>query len=99
MAILAHTYGRMGGRQKARRLLSEMLSRPGAAPYDIAIAYVGLGANDDAFAWLDKALQARSGAFNEVNADPIFDGLRPDPRFAALLDRMGLSPALIEQGR
>jgi tetratricopeptide (TPR) repeat protein len=90
-AILTHIYGRTGRQQEARRLLSEMLARTDASPYDIAIAYVGLGENDQAFSWLDKAVQARSGAFNEVNADPMFDGLRPDPRFQTLLSRIGLT--------
>jgi tetratricopeptide (TPR) repeat protein len=89
-AIQAHIYGRMGKTAEGWALLSKLLSREDAAPYDIAIAYAGLGDNDEAFKWLEKALQTRSGAFNEVNADPIFDRLRPDPRFAALLRRMGL---------
>jgi hypothetical protein len=51
---------------------------------------VGLGENDNAFNWLDKTLQERAGPFNELNADPMFDRLRTDPRFAALVRRMGL---------
>jgi TolB-like protein/DNA-binding winged helix-turn-helix (wHTH) protein/lipoprotein NlpI len=93
MAILAHIFGRTGRQQEARSLLSEMLSRPDAFPYDLAIAYVGMGENDQSFSWLDKAVQARSGAFNEVNADPMFDGLRADPRFQTLLSRIGLAIA------
>jgi TolB-like protein/DNA-binding winged helix-turn-helix (wHTH) protein/Tfp pilus assembly protein PilF len=89
-ATLVHIYGRMGRTEEARALLSEVLSRGDASPYDVALAYVGLGENDHAFTWLDKAVQARSGSFNELNADPMFDRLRPDPRFAALLRRMGL---------
>jgi TolB-like protein/DNA-binding winged helix-turn-helix (wHTH) protein/Tfp pilus assembly protein PilF len=89
-AILAHIYGRMGRTKEARALLSELLSREDSPPYFIALAYVGLGEKDDAFKWLDKALEERSGSFNELNAEPMFDRLRPDPRFAALLRRMGL---------
>jgi TolB-like protein/DNA-binding winged helix-turn-helix (wHTH) protein/Tfp pilus assembly protein PilF len=89
-AIEAHIYGRMGKTTEGRALLSKLLSRQDAAPYDIALAYVGLGENDNAFKFLDEALQKRSGAFNEVNADPMFDRLRSDPRFAALLRRIGL---------
>jgi serine/threonine-protein kinase len=93
-SILAHIYGRMGRTEEARGLLSGILSSSDAAPYDVALAYAGLGENDNAFKWLEKALQERSGSFNELNADPIFDRLRPDPRFAVLLRRMGLGPAL-----
>ena len=89
-AILAYIHGRMGRTQEARTLMSQLLARKDAPPYFVALAYVGLGDNDQAFRWLDKALQERSGPFNEVNADPLFDPLRTDPRFAALLRRMGL---------
>ncbi len=99
MAIMAHIYGRMGRTAEARSLLSEVLSRGDAAPYYIALAYVGLGENDNAFKWLDKALHERSGPFNELNADPMFDRLRPDPRFSALLRRMSLptSPPIVRR--
>jgi TolB-like protein/DNA-binding winged helix-turn-helix (wHTH) protein/Tfp pilus assembly protein PilF len=92
MAIRAYIQGRMGRTQEARTLVSQLLSRKDAPPYFVALAYVGLGDNDKAFDWLDKALQERSGPFNEVNADPLFDPLRTDPRFPALLRRMGLPP-------
>jgi hypothetical protein len=34
-----------------------MISSRNAPPYVIALAYVGLGENDEAFKWLDGALQ------------------------------------------
>jgi TolB-like protein/DNA-binding winged helix-turn-helix (wHTH) protein/Tfp pilus assembly protein PilF len=90
MAILAYIQGRMGRTQEARTLVAQLLARKDAPPYFVALAYVGLGDNDQAFHWLDKALEERSGPFNEVNADPLFDPLRADPRFSGLLRRMGL---------
>ena len=89
-AILAHIYGRMGRVEEARTLLSSVLSHTDPPSYFIALAYVGLGENDAAFRWLDKTLNERAGPFNELNADPMFDPLRADPRFASLLRRMGL---------
>jgi TolB-like protein/DNA-binding winged helix-turn-helix (wHTH) protein/Tfp pilus assembly protein PilF len=88
--MLAHIYGRMGRTDEARALLSELLSRGEAPPYYIALAYVGLGDNDNAFRWLERTLQQRSGPFNELNADSMFDPLRRDPRFVPLLRRIGL---------
>jgi TolB-like protein/Tfp pilus assembly protein PilF len=90
LAILAHIYGRMGRTQEARGLLSQVLADGDAPAYYVALAYVGLGENDNAFKWLEKTLQDRSGPFNELNADPMFDRLRADPRFAVLVRRMGL---------
>jgi TolB-like protein/DNA-binding winged helix-turn-helix (wHTH) protein/Tfp pilus assembly protein PilF len=88
--FLAHAYGRMGRTTDAQALLSKVIPEGDAAAYHIAIAYVGLGKHDDAFMWLFRAVDTRMGAFNEVNADPIFDPLRSDPRFASLLQRMRL---------
>jgi hypothetical protein len=45
----------------------------------IALIYVGLGDNDRALIWLNKAYQAR---FNpSILMRPVFDPLRTDPRF------------------
>jgi Tfp pilus assembly protein PilF len=89
-ALLAYIHGRTGRTPDARALVSQLVSRPDAPPYFVALAYAGLGDNDNAFHWLEKALQERSGPFNELNADPLFDPLRADPRFSALVRRMGL---------
>jgi tetratricopeptide (TPR) repeat protein len=89
-SLLSYTYGRMGRTADARRLLSEVLAGGDPDAYDIALAYVGLGEADNAFNWLEKAVDTRMGAFNEVNVDPIFDRIRSEPRFAALLRRIRL---------
>lgn len=60
----------------------------------LAQAYAGLGRKDQAFAWLEKAYEQRSGGedltFLPVNSG--FDPLRSDPRFDAFLRRVGLPP-------
>jgi len=89
-AMLAHSYGRMGRTEDARALLADVVSGRDASPYYVALAYAGMGDKDAAFTWLDKALRDRAGPFNELNADPLFDPLRGDPRFLPLLRRMGV---------
>jgi Tfp pilus assembly protein PilF len=89
-SMLVHIYGRMGKTADARTLLKKVLSREDAPPYFVGLAHVGLGDKDAAFNWLEKAIEQRAGPFNELNADPLFDPLRGDPRFADLLRRMGL---------
>jgi hypothetical protein len=87
-ALLAHTFARMGRTPESLALLPRVLAEGDSAAYHIALAYVGLGRTDDAFIWLTRSVDTRLGSFNEVNADPLFDPLRADPRFAALLRRM-----------
>jgi hypothetical protein len=52
--------------------------------------YTGLDENDRAFDWLIKAVETRAWEMPTVKASPVFDRLRSDPRFPALLDRVGL---------
>ncbi|MEP6819385.1 MAG: protein kinase [bacterium] len=62
------------------------------SPADIALFYARLNQKDQAFAWLAKAMEDRSILFNYLIADARFDNLRPDPRFAELVKRVGLKP-------
>lgn len=62
------------------------------SPADIALFYARLNEKDQSFAWLEKAMDERSILFNYLIADARFDNLRPDPRFAELVKRVGLQP-------
>jgi DNA-binding winged helix-turn-helix (wHTH) protein/tetratricopeptide (TPR) repeat protein len=57
---------------------------------DIASIYASLGDTDNALAWLDRALQQRASMLGFLAQNPAFDGLHGDPRFAAIIDRVGL---------
>jgi tetratricopeptide (TPR) repeat protein len=57
---------------------------------DIASIYASLRDTDSALAWLDRALQQRASWLGFLAQNPAFDGLHDDPRFAALVDRVGL---------
>ena len=57
---------------------------------DIASIYAGLGDTDNAIAWLDRALQERASTLGFLAQNPTFDRLHDDPRFAAIVDRVGL---------
>ena len=58
--------------------------------YAFATVYAGLGDKDQAFQYLDLALAERSGYLDYINVEPTLDGLRDDPRFAALLQQINL---------
>ena len=59
---------------------------------DIGIGYVGAGDRDAALTWLEKAYAERAQALTFLKIDPLFDPVRTEPRFAALLARIGLTP-------
>jgi eukaryotic-like serine/threonine-protein kinase len=92
---LAYAYGRAGQPAKAQEILRR-LTRPAPGHYvsaaSVAIAYVGLGDNNAAMQWLEKAYAERSQALTFLKMDPVYDPLRSDPRFADLLRRVGLTP-------
>ena len=60
----------------------------------LAQAYTGLGRKDQAFVWLEKAYELRSGVdeMTLLAIDPSFDPLRSDPRFDVFLHHVGLPP-------
>jgi TolB-like protein/Flp pilus assembly protein TadD len=90
---LARAYALAGRRSDAKRLLSELQQRrkagfvPARAFIDV---YIGLGDNDQAFAWLEQGYKDRSNIMQRLKASPDFDPLRGDPRFAELVRRVGL---------
>ena len=93
MGVLVRAYAHAGRRAEALRLLDELKRRqqksyvPSAA---FVNAYLGLGDNEQAFAWLEKAYQEQSNILGLLKVHPYFDPLRGDPRFADLVHRVGL---------
>jgi serine/threonine-protein kinase len=58
--------------------------------YRFAYVHTGLGEQDVAMDWLERACRERAGAVYGVRGSFLFEGLRTHPRFVALLGRMGL---------
>jgi serine/threonine-protein kinase len=93
LAGLAHAYAMSGQKKEAREILAQLLemSKKTYVPaYDIAVVQMGLGDKDQTLAWLSKAYEERSGFLVYIRCDRRFDGLRSDPRFEGLLQRVGL---------
>ncbi|HET9793265.1 MAG TPA: protein kinase [Thermoanaerobaculia bacterium] len=93
LGLLGWGYGRAGRKTDAERILRrlEELSRSRyVEPIDFALTHIGLGNRDEAFAYLDKAVTERNGWLIYLNADPMFDPIRTDPRFGKIVARVGL---------
>jgi Flp pilus assembly protein TadD len=95
LSNLGHVYAILGKRTEARAMIAGIKQVPDGTYVDafaVAVVHAGLGENDQAFAWLDKALQDRSESLLGYKDAPILDSLRADPRFTDLLRRMNLAP-------
>ena len=89
----AYALARAGREREALETLDELRrsSKPrDPAPFRIAYVHIGLGDTERAFEWLQKAIEARDWQMGMLKVEPAFDDLRSDPRFAALVERVGL---------
>ncbi len=89
---LAHAYAKAGRTSVARSILAETKINTGGrylvSPM-IARIHLGLGEIDEAFEWLRKGIEERSYWIVFLKVDPVYDEIRPDPRFRELLLRAG----------
>ena len=95
VAALKKTYetaGWKGFLEQRLKQFQERSKRGYLSPRFIAEAYIDLGEKDQAFEWLDKAVQSRDSISIWLKVHPEFDPLRSDPRFAELMRRVGLPP-------
>jgi tetratricopeptide (TPR) repeat protein len=93
LALLGHLYAVSGQKAAAEGIIAQLrqISTERYVPsLYVAEIYTGLGDKDQAFAWLDKAFAERCEYLVYLPTEPMADPLRNDPRFAALLERLGL---------
>ncbi|MDB4871675.1 MAG: transcriptional activator protein [Gemmatimonadales bacterium] len=83
-----------GQRDSARALLTRMKTLPHAREngYRVAIVHTLFGEKDSAFVWLDRQHWTMA-ELSGLNADSFLQPLRSDPRYPALLRRLGVRPA------
>ncbi len=93
VGYLGYAYAVAGKRTEAQKMIDEWKaasSQGYASPYHVARIYTGLGEKDQAFKWLEQAMEERYSSMVWLKADPLWDPLRSDPRFADLVRRVGL---------
>jgi len=101
-AWLAYAHGASGDRAGAVAALDKLKKtspRGSPAPFDLAIVQLGLGDHGRALDLLEKALETDSQWIGWLGQDRVFDPLRSEPRFAALLRRLGFEKARGGSGR
>jgi serine/threonine-protein kinase len=96
MAALAYAYARSGDAAGATALLDQLMARSRErylSPVLLAEVHAGLGNPDQALAELERGAELRSSDLHWLGVDPVFAGLRGERRFAAVMKRLGLTPA------
>ncbi|HEY5870073.1 MAG TPA: hypothetical protein VI542_31650, partial [Candidatus Tectomicrobia bacterium] len=83
-----------GKHDQARQAIAELQERASSAyikPLAFAWISIGLGEQESAFTRLEQAYVERDPYLTLLNADPVYDSLRSDPRFTTLLKKIGLA--------
>lgn len=90
LSFLAYALGRAGRTDEAKSILSDLLAgrKHSHGAFGIATVYAGLRDYDEAFTWLDKAVDENS--VRPYIMGPMFEDLRRDARFARVKSRLGL---------
>jgi TolB-like protein/Tfp pilus assembly protein PilF len=93
-AWLGYAYGVTGDRKRAMAAIEELKTtslKGYVPPFNLAIVYLGLGDRARAFEYLERAYEADSQWMIYLRGDRIFDPLRSEPRFVALLKKLGFA--------
>jgi adenylate cyclase len=90
---LAFIYGLIGKKVETRKILAKVLELARiyrVSPGHIGMIYIGLDEREQALTWLEKAYGQHSPMMAWLKVDPRFDSIRQEPRFQALMQRVGL---------
>lgn len=83
----------MGKKNEALQMLNDLMEQSKLVyirPYLLACIYAALGEDDLCFKWLNKAYEEHDSYLRWLKGEALFDCIRSDPRFKALLKKVGL---------
>ncbi len=94
LAALGQVRGLAGETEAARALLERLHELDRAETFvqgtSYALVHAGLGENDRALEWLERAVERRELSLSVLNVHPAYDSLRAEPRFAAVVQQLRL---------
>jgi tetratricopeptide (TPR) repeat protein len=91
LRFLALVYGLAGRKSETQKIIGELKERSRhhyVFSSDFAYAYLGLGDKDQALTFLERAYEEQDPGLFWLKMSPLFDPLRSEPRFQALLRRV-----------
>jgi adenylate cyclase len=90
LGYLGYAYAKAGQNENALRVIAELSDKPEVSSYYKALVYIGLDDKESAFVHLGKALAEHEPNLVWFKLYPWVDNLRDDPRFHALVKKIGL---------
>ena len=87
---LALLYQAMGDSEQADKALEALIALGNRWTYQIAAVHAFRDEADEAFLWLDRAMDRRDTSLNLLSGDPFMDNIRDDPRLDEVFARLGL---------
>jgi len=88
IAMAEHTLGHAAKSEAALQV--EIADHAKGGAYQIAEVYAWRGEADKAFEWLERGFDQHDGGLSFLRIDPLFAAVRNDPRYAALVRKLGL---------
>jgi DNA-binding winged helix-turn-helix (wHTH) protein/TolB-like protein/Tfp pilus assembly protein PilF len=95
LALLGHAYAASGKTAEAKQVLNDLQQLQDqryVSPYTVAAIHAGLGDNEQAFKWLQTAVEERDIWLMNLKVDPVFAKLRSQRQFTDILARIRLRP-------
>ena len=92
MHFLAIVQGAAGNKAEARKLLAKMETLAKSqyvCAYEVASVHANLGDKDKAFEWMNRGVTEQCDCLVWLKSEPWIDRLRIDPRYTALMKRVG----------
>jgi serine/threonine-protein kinase len=91
---LAHLASSTGNEALARRILAELTAARTSrviSAWGIAAVHAQLGDTDEVYQWLETAITEHAAGMILLRVHPRFDGIRHDPRYWPIVERVGLA--------
>jgi tetratricopeptide (TPR) repeat protein len=93
MVGLPMAYHALGRKADSDAALAALVAKwEKGAPANIAYVYAYCGEADEAFAWLDKAVEYSDPGLSDIVAENLFDRIHADPRWLPFLRKVGKAP-------
>lgn len=93
MIVRAWVLARAGKKDESLRDLDDLMKIQGSEtvpPTLVASVFAELRDEEKAFEWLEKALEQRDNFVTIIKTHPLFKELRSNPRFLAIVNKLGL---------